>query len=374
MPKPAVKRTKKTQPADKSPVESEMVPPQRKLRIVSLFSGAGGLEIAACRTGKVEAIVSTDSNATFLSTVEMNMPTHFPEVLHSGVVADARELSGATLKTLIGSTPDIVMGGPPCDDYTKFGKRRGFDGEKGPMIFEFLRIIEELNPDCFVFENVPNLVQQFKCVFDQFINRICAMNYYPKWDLLKACDFGAPTQRSRVFVVGWKSERISQNFNFPEPGYGETRENDLFLGADRKMLPFRLISDVLESLPNVDTLQAAQYLNHTGRRHKPSTVEHFKTIPMGKWFKQSFRYRVPWAGLSQSLTAGTDDNTKTYIHPHYHREMSVREYARIHLFPDSWNFSGTPDNGNKQVANSVPVPLGEAVLEVVFQNLLSKKS
>jgi DNA (cytosine-5)-methyltransferase 1 len=372
MPKPVIKRTKKTQPADKPPVESEMVPPQRKLRIVSLFSGAGGLEIAACRTGKVEAIVSTDSNATFLSTLERNMPTHFTDVRHSAVACDAKELTGSSLKTLLGETPDIVMGGPPCDDYTKFGKRRGFDGKKGPMIFEFLRVIEELNPDCFVFENVPNLVQQFKSVFERFINHISSMNYHSKWALLRARDYGAPTQRTRVFVVGWKTAHFNDLFRFPNPTHGAPSEIELFTQYEGRLTPFRFVRDVLGSLPDVKTVAAEQFLNHTGRTHRLSTIEHMKSVPIGKNIKESFRYRAPWEGLCQSLTAGMDDSTKSYIHPHYHREMSVREYARLHLFPDTWNFSGTHHNGIKQVANSVPIPLGEAVLAAVIQNMLPK--
>ena len=134
MPRVATRKKEKKNQQSDSQYSAENSVPERKVRIVSLFAGAGGLEIAACRTGLVESIVSTDSNATFLSTVEKNMPTHFPEVRHSSIVADVRKLKGANLREMLGCQPDIVMGGPPCDDYTQFGKRRGFSGEKGPLI------------------------------------------------------------------------------------------------------------------------------------------------------------------------------------------------------------------------------------------------
>ncbi len=340
-------------------------PAPRKVRIVSLFSGAGGLEIAACRTGRVEAIVSTDSNATFLSTLERNMPTHFPEVRHKAVVADARELTGDTLKSMLGSAPDIVMGGPPCDDYTRFGRRLGFSGDKGPLIFEFLRIIEELQPACFIFENVPNLVQQFRCVFEKFLTQCAAIAFHTQWMLLKASDYGAPTQRTRVFVVGWKSATSNQAFRFPAPTHSNPSTLELSIHTGVHLQPYRFVRDVLADLPDVKTAAAALFLNHTGRNHRAETVEHMKTIPIGKQIKQSFRYRAPWDGLTQSLTAGLDDSTKSHIHPYYHREMSVREYARLHMFPDTWFFSGTHHNGIKQVANSIPIPLGQAVLAAV---------
>jgi DNA (cytosine-5)-methyltransferase 1 len=370
MPKLANKKKPRNPFVGKANAESASSPLQSKVRIVSLFAGAGGMEIAACKTGKVEAIVSSDANATFLSTVGKNMPVHFPEVRHASLIADARKLKGATLKKLLGSTPDLVMGGPPCDDYTRFGRRRGFEGEKGPLIFEFLRLVEEIGPECFVFENVPNLAQQFKGVFELFMTQTRSMHYFAKWELLQACNYGAPTQRTRVFVVGWKSARLHNAFRFPDPTHGDPTESGLFMQSGGQLKPFQLVRDVLDGLPEVKTLAARQFLNHTGRTHRPQTVEHMKSVPIGKQVKQSFRYRAPWNGLTQSLTAGLDDSTKSHIHPHYHREMSVREYARLHRFPDTWFFSGTHHNGIKQVANSVPIPLGEAVLSLVISRLL----
>lgn len=344
-------------------------PTGRKVGIVSLFSGAGGLEIAACQTGLVDAIVSTDSNATFLSTVERNMPMHFPDVRHTAIVADARTLKGEILRNLIGTTPDIVMGGPPCDDYTKVGKRRGFDGEKGPLIFEFLRIVDELQPHCFVFENVPNLAAQFKNTFDSFLQQADRIGYFMKWSLLKACDFGAPTQRTRIFVVGWRDRSLHRRFQYSDPTHGDPEASGLFTQAGGQLKAFRLVCDVLRDVPDVKTSAAEQFMNHTGRTHRPETVEHLKTVPPGKKIDKSYRYRAPWFGLSQSLTAGVDHSTKSFIHPKHHREMSVREYARLHLFPDSWVFSGNHHNGIKQVANSVPIPLGVAVITAVIKNL-----
>lgn len=372
MPKSSNKRRVPIKPQTEPTESPDVVLPQRKVRIVSLFSGAGGLEIAACKTGRVEAIVSTDSNATFLSTVEKNMPTHFPEVRHAATVSDAKELNGATLRELLGCTPDIVMGGPPCDDYTQFGKRQGFAGEKGPLIFQFLRLVDELRPACFVFENVPNLARQFKEIFELFLKQAQDIEYFSKWSIIKACDYGAPTLRSRVLVVGWRTPQDNDNFQFPSPKYGDPADSSLLIHSGNMLKPYLHVKNVLEDLPDTSEPSSRFYLNHTGRPHRLETIEHLKSVPQGKNIKKSFRYRAPWDGLSQSLTAGVDYATKSYIHPIYHREMSVREYARIHSFADTWEFCGTHHNGVKQVANSVPIPLGEAVLTAVIGNLLSR--
>ena len=132
------------------------------------------------------------------------------------------------------------------------------------------------------------------------------------------------------------------------------------------LLPYVSVGDVLKDLPDNCEPTALNFNNHTARIHRPSTIEHFKTIPQGIQVKKSYRYRAPWDGPSHSLTAGMDSSTKSYIHPIYHREMSVREYARIHGFPDTWIFSGTRSNGLKQVANAVPVLLAESVLRSII--------
>ena len=356
-----------------SALEETSRPAARKVRIVSLFAGAGGLEIAAGQTGLVEAIASTDSNAIFLSTVEKNMATHFPEVSHAAIVADAKELAGSTMRSLLPAAPDIVMGGPPCDDYTQFGKRRGHDGDKGPLIFQFLRLVDELKPTCFVFENVPNLARQFKTVFDDFLERARKIGYFANWSLLKARDFGVPTLRTRIFVIGWQDEHLHSSFTFPQATHADPELPPLLVSQGTQLKRFNFVADVLQGVPDLGLPTSNKLLNHEGRKHRPETVAQFKTIPAGKKSNKSFRYRAPWEGLIQSLTAGRDDSTKAYLHPIYDREMTVREYARLHAFPDTWNFSGTVNNGVKQVANSVPIPLGRAVLERAIQNLIYHK-
>jgi DNA (cytosine-5)-methyltransferase 1 len=340
------------------------------LNVVSLFAGAGGLEVAACSTGRIARMVSSDSNETFLSTTENNLSRHFPSVRHKGVLSDARELIGADLAAEIGGNVDVVMGGPPCDDFTKTGLRRGFSGNKGPLIFEFCRVVEEIGPSVVLFENVPNLATQFKSEYSAFLERIERSGYTVAWKLLSACDYGAPTMRKRIVMVGTKPE--VGTYSFPEPMYGAEGESHLF-GDQQQLKPFVPVRDALNDLPDVepDGAVSEAFLNHVGVVHRPQTIEHFKSIRAGVDTRQSFRYRSPWDGLCRSLTAGLDDRTKAYLHPVFHREMTVREYARIQGFPDTWFFEGTRHNGIKQVANSVPVPLGAAIWENIHSLLIS---
>jgi DNA (cytosine-5)-methyltransferase 1 len=339
---------------------------KNKLNVVSLFAGAGGLDIAACSTGAVGRLFSTDSNPVFLQTIIDNMPGHFPDVLHSHIVADAKELDGEQIRQQLASDKiDLVIGGPPCDDYTRFGKKRGADGPKGLLIFEFARLVRELSPRAFIFENVPNLAAQFHAVFNQLLNRFRESNYHVIWNVLSASDFGSPTQRKRIFVVGIPMSLFREIYKFPLPTHSNASEQLSLHGVNQSLRSYVTVANVLNDLPDVTELRAKEFQNHTGRKHRPRTIEHLKSVPQGVAINKSYRYRAPLDGLCRSLTAGTDDATKSYIHPIFHREMSVREYARIHGFPDSWGFNGNHHNGIKQVANAVPVPLGRAMLNTV---------
>lgn len=337
-----------------------------KLTVVSLFSGAGGLDIAACSTGTVGRLFSTDSNHVFLQTVIDNLPRHFPQVEHRYLVIDARDLTGDIIREILGTDKiDMVMGGPPCDDFTSTGRKRGLSGEKAPLIFEYARLIDETKPGVFIFENVPNLKRMCTNALDELMFRLSNSGYSLKSEILDASYFGVPSIRKRLFIIGYQSEKAFRAFSFPEPTHGETSKTASLFNPKTSLSPFTRVGDVLKDIPDVTAKGAECFLNHTGRKHRPGTIKHIMKIPQGVAVNKSYRYRAPWDALCRSLTAGVDDATKSYIHPIFHREMSVREYARIHGFPDSWAFNGSHHNGIKQVANAVPIPLGAAVVAAV---------
>jgi DNA (cytosine-5)-methyltransferase 1 len=352
------------------PTKSKKKQARHPLRVVSLFAGAGGLEIALCNTLPVEAIVSSDSNPVFLKTTEVNLPIHFPKVRHTAIVSDARSLTGKMLIEALGGPCDLVMGGPPCDDFTKYGRRRGLEGDKGPLIFEFSRIVAEIRPRAFLFENVPNILKVARRGFEQMIADLQAAGYNSSWKLLKACDYGVPTIRERVFLAGTLDNGV---FAFPEPTHGKCKDQCTLFDAN-SLKSYILVSDVLHDVPAPYSKGSERFSNHQTRQHSEQTIAKLALVAQGKWVRGSYRYRSPWNGLCSSLTAGEDHATKSHIHPLHDREMSVREYARIHMFPDSWIFQGNHHNGIKQVANAVPIPLGIAVMRSLGMTFNEKVS
>ncbi len=114
---------------------------------------------------------------------------------------------------------DIFMGGSPCQSFSAVGKRRGLEDTRGTLFFEFARLISEINPKVFLYENVRGLLNHDKGntwkimqeVFDSL-----GYNYY--YQLLDAKDYGIPQNRKRVFVVGFRKDlQLKQEFKFPEP-------------------------------------------------------------------------------------------------------------------------------------------------------------
>jgi len=323
--------------------------------------------LALCETGRVANLFSTDAQEVFLSTATKNIGSHFPSLRHISIVCDARILTGNDIQKRIGKKIDVLVGGPPCDDFTIFGLRRGENGPKAMLIFEYSRLVRELRPQGFLFENVPNLTRMFLPLFERLLEELRAAGYSVEWRILRACDYGSPTMRERVIVIGIKNSDMRICFK-PATHCKIEKQEELF-SDEPPRCNFTLVRDVLAGMPDAGTLEQTGLYNHTGRTHRPQTIAHLRTVPQGVAIKQSYRYRAPWDSLCRSLTAGLDDSTKSYIHPWYDREMSVREYARLHGFPDSWIFMGTHHNGIKQVANAVPLPLGRAAVETLLLSL-----
>ena len=219
------------------------------LKVVSLFAGAGGLDIAFCNTGRVANLFSTDSNPVFLDTIVRNLPKHYPEVTHSHLAIDARDLTGSCIESLTGPEIDLVIGGPPCDDFTSQGKQQGFAGEKGPLIFEFSRIVKDLRPSAFLFENVPNLESMFNEGYRNLLSLFHKYGYETYSEILSASAFGAPTMRKRLFISGFRRDRFPEPWGgFPEPSHSvNCHEGELF----QSLLPAVTMRMALANLPDV---------------------------------------------------------------------------------------------------------------------------
>jgi len=189
------------------------------MKVISLFSGAGGLDIGFEQAG-FEIVVAVEADPSCCNTLRKNRPNL------KVIEGDVSEITGAEILKTAGlrrSEAALVIGGPPCQSFSLAGKRMGLDDKRGSMILEFSRLVHEILPKAFVMENVKGMLnwengKAIEAVLSEFKEPAKYKNkkyiYDVSYSLLNAVDYGVPQKRERLFIVG---NRIGKNFKFPEP-------------------------------------------------------------------------------------------------------------------------------------------------------------
>jgi len=189
--------------------------PNQNLTAMSLFSGSGGMDIGADETGRIKTQVAIDSWGDSCKTLQGYYDGRC-QVLFQSVVNITNPLQFWQKQTGEVSPPDLVFGGPPCQAFSQAGKQKGLDDDRGQMIFQFIRFIEDLSPAFFVMENVANLKGVGGgLLFKEIIKRMEGLGYEINTGLLLAADFGVPQLRKRLFFLG--SRRDFSKIELPNP-------------------------------------------------------------------------------------------------------------------------------------------------------------
>lgn len=216
----------------------------KKVSAISLFSGAGGMDIGFKSAG-FDVKLAVEIDPACCETLVKNDPDLI--VLNK----DINNVTGQELLDLAQvkrGEIGVVFGGPPCQSFSLAGKREGLEDSRGKLVFEFVRIVQEIMPLCFVMENVKGMVNWDKGrAIKEILNLMSSpinfndskVNYQTQFQIMNAAEYGCPQNRERVFLVG---NRVAKKFEFPKPTHGE--------GADRK--PFRTVWDAIGNLPKAD--------------------------------------------------------------------------------------------------------------------------
>jgi DNA (cytosine-5)-methyltransferase 1 len=345
---------------------------------ISLFSGGMGLDLGFEQAGFRIRMVS-DNMPAAIATAQRNRP-NLP--IYDGNI---RALTGAAVRKISGVRDgqiDLVIGGPPCQSFSTAGKRLGLDDEeKGPLIFEFLRLVDELRPRAFLMENVTGLLsaslkwrplpynnngkridEHYGSLFREVCRRIDSIGYSYDYRELNAADFGVPQIRRRVFVIGYRN---GEPVDFPQPTHAEVP--DLFLKR------WTTVGEALCGLENDDSYCATfSPRKLTFLRMVPEggnwrdLPEQIQKESMGRAFYAKGGRSGYWRRLSFSAPAPTiltePQNASTSLcHPVLDRPLTVRECARIQTFPDEWVFCGRGAEQYRLVGNAVPVLLARVL-------------
>lgn len=337
------------------------------IQIVSIFSGAGGFDLAFEANGAFETRIMVESESTFCDTLRENCERGF---FKSATIVedDIRSIDPATL------IPDNaknwgLIGGPPCQSFSSMGRRQSTRDHRGALVFEFVRWASHPAFSFFVFENVPDLEKIDKgSVIRELVTGFEAHGYGVAKGILCAADFGAATSRKRLVVVGWRNGIHSK---LPIPTHA--KNENLF---SQNLLAWVTSGEVLRDLP--DPWSENEDRLHLPVKHSEEVTRRFEETAPGSYDNVRKRSRLHPDRPSPSLVAGNLAGTRNHIHPIAPRELTNREIARIQGFPDEFAFCGKPAYVAKQITNAVPLQLGMAIADEVCKSYssigLDKKS
>lgn len=336
---------------------SDFTQPANGIPVVSLFSGAGGLDLGFEAAGFSHSLL-VEKNNLFCETLKLNRPQWKVE---PGDVSDTDSMIGLLSKQ-IGCTDmfeGVFIGGPPCQPFSiasnqRFNKngenfkRTGFAHvTNGNLLFKYIELIKHFKPRVFLIENVPGLIDVDGGEQLEHAYRELEKSGYQTHDplILKANHHYVPQQRTRLFIVG---SRINKDFNPPKP-------------TPRSL-----------SVGPVFELPLDGVANHVTRHHSAESIMRYMMLDYGNRDKLGRVDRLdPLVASKTVIAGGSSGGGRSHLHPYIPRTISVRECARIQTFPDQYVFTGPVARQFTQVGNAVPPILGAQMAQAIYKSFYS---
>lgn len=370
-------------------------------QVVDLFSGVGGFSLGAFRAGfSVLAAVDNDPRAARAFGI------NFPEC--TVIARDISVMTAADIKRHVSEWPDRlagVIGGPPCQGFSCIGQRKAND-KRNTLFEHFFRLVSELQPLFFIAENVTGILGKD---FSSF--RARALLHVDKYRILDpitlvSSDFGAPTNRTRAFFIGYLPDEISPIISDdirPQIQRESVTVGEALRGLPKRINPawqsekegWRRISPhgtgwfwervsgcVPPGVGDAETLSRLQ--DHCevsgclGTRHSEQVIERFAALREGGRDARSRAPRLHRRKLCPTIRAGTGPERGSFqalrpIHPTQSRVITPREAARLQGFPDWFRFDGTKWHSFRQIGNSVSPILSEGILRVFYDKITGRE-
>lgn len=363
----------------------DVIMKSKKRKAISLFSGAGGMDIGIREAG-FSILAEIDIDEHCCSTLMANAERQHWEtrVYHT----DIRTIEPTDLLKdleLEKGELDLLFGGPPCQSFSFAGKQLGLSDERGPLLFEIVRFAKAIEPKVILLEQVKGLLSSKGCerrrgeVFEKFLSELEGINYTPKWRVILAADYGVPQLRERLFVI---ATRGRNGFIFPERTHAPVEEcNGLF-----QYEPYVGIGKVITGLGKPAPKIQGKTIYERPDSHVDVTPERDREriaqVPEGTYLAAqrhlgeelrrglSPKDTTKYLRLHRKRPANTLRCGEIFYHPTEDRYLTPREYMRIHGYPDDYILKGPIRSRtgsvrnldqHRQVANSVPPPLAKVL-------------
>ena len=352
-------------------------------KIISLFSGAGGLDLGFQRSG-FPLTFAVDLSPAAIQTHRRNFKGTV------SVAADLEELGPEGvlihLDDLLEPGESIgVIGGPPCQGFSTLGKRDA-DDPRNELFLQFVRLADELRPSVVLMENVSGLlIMEGGKVRENLVGALEALGFSVAWRQVLSADYGVPQLRRRAVFVA--TAPGVEEFVFPPATHGPTAQR-----------PYVTVEEAIGDLPALGPAEcrtefdgparneyqrqrrqgSKKLHNHEAARHSPGLVKAISFIPDGGNRRSIPDEYQPRSGFHNSYSrlasskpavAITSNLRKPSsaraVHPLQNRGLTVREGARLQSFDDCYVFEGSRTNQYLQVGNAVPPLLSKAMAEQI---------
>lgn len=319
---------------------------------IELFAGAGGTALGMENAG-IQHILLNEFDKHACETLRINKPEW------NVIEGDVRNLKFEE------GQADIVQGGFPCQAFSYAGNKMGFEDIRGTLFFEFARCVKEVKPKIAVGENVKGLLtHDGGRTLKTMVSVLEELGYRVKYRVLRSQYLDVSQKRERLIIIGVR-EDLDIPIVFP-------KEKDY-------IIPLR---EALHKCPESE-----------GQKYPESKKRFLELVPPGGYWrdlpeKMQMEYmgasfymgggktgmarRLSWDEPSLTLTCSPAQKQTERCHPEETRPLTVREYARIQTFPDSWEFAGSVAQQYKQIGNAVPVNLGYHIGSSIIKMLEGK--
>ncbi len=330
------------------------------MRLISLFSGAGGLDLGFHKAG-FTTVMANEFDKKICPTFKAN----FPNV----------ELSDKDIRNIPSEEfPDDIqgiIGGPPCQSWSEGGSLRGIEDARGQLFYEYIRILKAKQPLFFVAENVSGmLANRHSEAVKGFLKLFDEAGYDVNLKMLNANDFNVPEDRDRIFYIGFRKDLKVKNFQYPVP-------------LEHKPTLREAIWDLQDS-----AIPALAKNKTNGDRCKIPNHEYFigsfspiflSRNRVRSWDEAGFTVQASGRQCQlhpqapKMIKVGTNKQIFVPGQEHLYRRMTVREVARVQSFPDDFKFIYDDVNyGYKMIGNAVPVNLAYHVAMRIKEELKEK--
>lgn len=376
-----------------------------KPSIISLFTCGMGLDLGFEKAGFATRYTN-DITSFACNTIRENRPKIYCDEGDITEILSKEILQRASLQK---GSVDVVIGGPPCQSFSTAGKRRGFKDKRGFALLQYLRVINDVQPKFFVFENVPGLMsmakshisfydrmnnkkrklskaQKYGSLFEEIIAEFKNITGYKiEWKKLNAADYGVPQKRKRFILIGSRVADPSLVFTEIEK---LARFADPVKAVDLGKKPWRTLRDALDGLKDpekehVNFPKWGKYLEHVPpggcwvdlpsklvRQAMKGAADSQDPKKRGlQGGRRGFYRRLAWDAPSPTLVTTPVMLGSCICHPDETRPLTVKEYSRLQGFPDTWDFVGSTIQKYRMIGEAVPVELAKVIATAIKKNL-----